>query len=153
MSFADPLLRLALTAGHHVLKAGWFIRRPRTFGAHAYALTPERKLILVRLRYAPGWRLPGGGRNPGEDPIAAALRELREEIGMTAHGIVRLAAELEQRPDSRRDLVAVVVVEDVIYAPRWSWEIERVIEVPAWQLPPGMARVAEAWIAAVRDLL
>ena len=35
-----------------LLKAGWFLRRPRTFGAHALALTPERKLILVKLRYA-----------------------------------------------------------------------------------------------------
>lgn len=153
MSFADPVLRLVLTAGHHLLRAGWFLRRPRTFGAHAYALTPERKLILVKLRYAPGWRLPGGGRNPREDPVAAALRELREEVGMTSHGAVRLAAELEQRPDSRRDLVAVVVVEDVAYAPRWSLEVERVIEVPTHQLPPEMAPVAQAWIAAVRELL
>ena len=153
MSFADPLLRLALTAGHHVLKAGWFIRRPRTFGAHAYALTPERKLILVRLRYAPGWRLPGGGRNPGEDPIAAALRELREEIGMTSHGNVRLAAELEQRPDSRRDLVAVVVVEDVVYAPSWSWEVERVTEAAPNQLPDNLAPIARAWIEAVNSRL
>jgi len=61
MGVADMLLRSILTAGHQLMKAGWFVRRPRTFGAHALALTPERKLILVRLRYAPGWRLPGGG--------------------------------------------------------------------------------------------
>ena len=49
-------------------------------------------MILVKLRYAPGWRLPGGGRADDEDPCEAALRELREEIGMTAHGKARLAA-------------------------------------------------------------
>src|SRR5207245_6702869 len=109
VSVGNWLLRIALTAAHKLLKLGWFVRRPRTFGAHALALTPERKLVLVKLRYAPGWRLPGGGRKASEDAISAALRELREEIGMTAHGDVRLAAELEQRPDGRRDLVSVII--------------------------------------------
>jgi 8-oxo-dGTP pyrophosphatase MutT (NUDIX family) len=131
------------------LQLNWLLRRPRTYGAHAFALTPERNLILVKLRYAPGWRLPGGGRRSGEDPKDAALRELREEIGMTSHGAVRAAAELEQNPDFRRDLVAVLVVEDVRYAPRWSWEIERIIERPLGELPEDMAPVARAWIDAV----
>ena len=77
-------------------RLGWLMRRPRTFGAHAFALTTERQVVLVKLRYAPGWRLPGGGREAGEDPRAAVLRELREEIGMTSHGRVWLAAELDQ---------------------------------------------------------
>jgi 8-oxo-dGTP pyrophosphatase MutT (NUDIX family) len=147
------LFRAVLTAAYQLLKAGWFVRRPRTFGAHAVALTPERKLILVKLRYAPGWRLPGGGRNRGEGAVDAALRELREEIGMTAHGSTRLAAELEQRPDRRRDLVSVVIVEDVVYAPRWSWEIERVTEVEFGSLPPDVAPVARVWIDAVLSKL
>jgi 8-oxo-dGTP pyrophosphatase MutT (NUDIX family) len=136
-----------------LLKAGWFVRRPRTFGAHALALTPERKLILVKLRYAPGWRLPGGGRNPGEDAVEAALRELREEIGMTSHGTAQLAAELEQRPDARRDLVAVVLVDNVRYTPGWSWEVEQVIETDIDALPDDLAPVARAWIEAARSLL
>jgi hypothetical protein len=46
------------------------------------------------------------------------------------------------------------VVEDVVYRPpRWSWEIERVIEAPLDDLPPGLSRPAERWIAAVRDKL
>lgn len=152
-SFGDRLLRVALTSAYQLLKASWAVRRPRTFGAHALALTPARKLILVKLRYAPGWRLPGGGRHAGEDAIEAALRELREEIGMTAHGAVQLAAELEQRPDSRRDLVSVVVVREVRYRPRWSWEVERVIETDMQRLPAELAPVARAWIEAVRHEL
>src|SRR3954467_14746374 len=95
----NSILRLVLTTLHRLLTLVWFLRRPRTFGAHALALTPEGKAILVRLRYAPGWRLPGGGRAEHEDPRDAVLRELREEIGMTSHGDVRLAAELEDQPD------------------------------------------------------
>lgn len=153
MKLADTLLRWALTTIYQLLRAAWFVRRPRTFGAHALALTPERKLILVKLRYVPGWRLPGGGRSSTEDPATAALRELREEIGMTSHGTVRLAAELEQRPHHRRDLVSLLVVEDVRYRQRWSWEIERVTEVSLDDLPQDLAPVASDWIAALRKHL
>src|ERR1700741_3994806 len=103
MALTDRLLRIPLTAAHALLKLGWLARRPRTFGAHALALTPRGKIILVKLRYAPGWRLPGGGQGVGEDPRDAVLRELREEIGLTAHGRVRLAVELDELADFKRD--------------------------------------------------
>jgi 8-oxo-dGTP pyrophosphatase MutT (NUDIX family) len=150
VKLTDGILRVALTGVYQLRRMGWFVSRPRTFGAHALALTPERKLILVRLRYVPGWRLPGGGRGESEDAVSAGLRELREEIGMISHGAVRLGAELEQRPHRRRDLVSLLIVEDVRYRPRWSWEIERVIEVPLDDLPAGVAPVAAEWIAALR---
>ena len=148
------ILRFLLTALHGVLKLAWFVRRPRTFGAHALAFTPQGKVILVRLRYAPGWRLPGGGRDEHEDPRDAVLRELREEIGMTGHGEVRLAAELEEHPDFKRDLAALLVVRDVRYdRPRWSWEIEDVIEAPIDALPADLSPRAAAWLEALRDKL
>ena len=153
MNVADAVLRVLLTGAHQLLRAGWFVRRPRTFGAHALALTPERKLILVKLRYAAGWRLPGGGRGRGEDAVDAALRELREEIGMTAHGAVTKAGELEQRPNYRRDLVSLVVVQDVRYRPCWSWEVERISEVDPHQLPDPMSPLAAEWVAALREHL
>jgi 8-oxo-dGTP pyrophosphatase MutT (NUDIX family) len=136
------------------MKAGWFVRRPRTFGAHALALTPAGMLVLVKLRYAPGWRLPGGGRKPGEDPQQAVLRELREEIGLVSHGRLRLACELDETTDHKRDLAALLVVEDVVYRPRRrSWEIESVIEVPFDQLPADLSPRAAPRIRAVRSRL
>lgn len=146
----NAFLRLVITAAHGLLKLGWFIRRPRTFGAHALALTPEGKAILVRLRYAPGWRLPGGGRAENEDPRDAVLRELREEIGMIEHGEVQLAAELEERPDFKRDLASLLIVRDVRYRPhRWSWEVEKIIEVPLDRLPAELSPRASAWLEAL----
>jgi 8-oxo-dGTP pyrophosphatase MutT (NUDIX family) len=146
------MLRLPLRLAHGLLKLNWFVRRPRTFGAHALAFTPERKVILVKLRYAPGWRLPGGGRAPNEDPREAVLRELREEIGMTAHGRVRLAAELDEPADFKRDLAALLIVEDVRYQPRkWSWEIEVICEATMETLPADLSPRAARWLEALRD--
>jgi ADP-ribose pyrophosphatase YjhB (NUDIX family) len=148
----NNILRLGLSALHSLLRLNWRVRRPRTFGAHALALTPDRKVVLVKLRYADGWRLPGGGRAQNEDPRKAALRELREEIGMIAYGRVRMGAEIEQRVDFKRDLASLLVVEDVRYRPRrWSWEVESIIEAPLDSLPTDLAPVAAQWIAALRD--
>jgi len=146
----NAILRLLLTAVHRLLKAFWFLRRPRTFGAHALALTPQGKVVLVKLRYAPGWRLPGGGRAEHEDPRDAVLRELREEIGLVSHGEVRLAAELDEPADFKHDLAALFVVRDVRYRPRWSWEVEAIIEAPLDDLPPSLSPRAAAWLQALQ---
>ena len=154
MSIIDGGLRIAFTAAHHLLKAAWFVRRPKTYGAHAIALTGSRKIVLVRLRYARGWRLPGGGRSVSEPPIEAALRELREEIGLLSHGKAKLAADLQESRDFKRDTASLVIVRDVTYAPRrWSWEIERVEAFALDGLPADLSPVTERWIAAVRKHL
>jgi 8-oxo-dGTP pyrophosphatase MutT (NUDIX family) len=150
----DGALRLVLTGIHSLLKASWFLRRPKTFGAHAIALTPEKKLVLVKLRYARGWRVPGGGRSAEENPADAALRELREEIGMTSHGEVRPARDFEESTDFKRDTASLVVVKDVRYRPpRWSWEVERICETDLESLPDGMSPISARWIESLRPLL
>ena len=153
-SFFDRLLRLLLTGGHRLLKLNWRATRPRTFGAHALALTPGREVILVRLRYAPSWRLPGGGRSEQEAPRDAVLRELREEIGLTSHGAVRLAVEVDENADWKHDLASLFIVEDVAYCPpRWSWEVERIIERALDDLPHDMSPLAKRWIEQVARAL
>lgn len=149
----DGLLRVLLTAAHQVLRAVWFVSRPRTFGAHALALTPEGKIVLVMLRYSPGWRVPGGGRKKHEPPIDAALRELREEIGLTAHGEARLARDFRESTDFKRDVASLVVVRDVRYRPRWSWEVQQVIEVEPDQLPADMSPLSARWIETLVPLI
>jgi ADP-ribose pyrophosphatase YjhB (NUDIX family) len=138
-SWFDRLVRPLATAFYRLLGAV----RPRSgrLGAHALALTPERKLILVKLRYARGWRIPGGGRHEQEELRDAVLRELREEIGMTSHGAVRPAA------------AELLVVEDVRYRGRWSWEVEAIREVALDQLPADLSPRIAGWIEAVRDKL
>ena len=151
--FVDGALRLLVTGAHSALKLFWFVRRPKTYGAHAIALTPEGRIILVRLRYARGWRVPGGGRRADEVPMDAALRELREEIGMTSHGEVKLACDFEESIDFKRDTASLLVVRDVRYAPRWSWEVEQVREFPLDSLPPDLSPTSALWIEKVRPSL
>jgi ADP-ribose pyrophosphatase len=54
---------------------------------------PDRVLLVGQYRHllrARSWELPGGGAQPGEDPRAAAQRELREEGGYRADRLVLL---------------------------------------------------------------
>jgi len=73
---------------------------------------------------------------------------------MTAHGRVRLATELEEQTDYKRDLASLLIVEDVRYRPwRWSWEVEDVCEARLDSLPADLSPRAARWIAAVREHL
>ncbi len=46
------------------------------------------RLLLVRNTDRPGWEMPGGAREPGEDPEACVRREIFEESGQTPAGLV-----------------------------------------------------------------
>jgi len=57
-------------------------------GVAVLPFVDERRVLLVgqyrHLLGAVSWELPGGGALPGEEPLAAAQRELREEGGYRA---------------------------------------------------------------------
>ena len=57
---------------------------PTVLGVAAAVFDDRGQVLLVRHRYNPGWRLPGGGVERGEPPQVAVLRELGEEVGL--HG-------------------------------------------------------------------
>lgn len=153
-SLVDAVLRVAMTSIHALLKARKAVSPPKTVGAHAVALTPEGRIVLVKLRYARGWRVPGGGRSATEDPGDAALRELREEIGMTAHGSIERVAEFDEAVRSKRKIDSLYIVRDVLYRPPgWSWEVESVGEFDPDRLPSDLAGITGRWIVAIRHLL
>ncbi len=115
------------------------------------ALTPDRRIVLVTLSYATGWRLPGGGRKSGEGAEEAIRRELREEIGMMSCGAVRKVARFSHRPDYRNDRSSLFVVEEVRYRPRWSLEIKAVREFDLDELPHDLAPITRRLIAAAQS--
>ncbi|MEZ0094682.1 NUDIX hydrolase [Streptacidiphilus sp. EB129] len=51
--------------------------------AFALVLDAEERTLLTRVdRPGRGWEVPGGHLDPGERPVAAAVRELAEETGL-----------------------------------------------------------------------
>jgi 8-oxo-dGTP pyrophosphatase MutT (NUDIX family) len=58
-------------------------------GAVVVGLTPTGNVILARDTSRKGgvYEFPGGGRDENEDPVACALREFREEVGLKTGSI------------------------------------------------------------------
>ncbi len=124
----------------------WFVTRPRTQGVSAVCLTARSTLVLVRSTYEPGWNLPCGGLKPGEQPVDAVIRELREEIGLSSFDSIVPLATLEHRPNFKHDFETIFLVTGVEYSGPRNIEIECTGEFPALTLP-GDSRHLERRIA------
>jgi len=70
-------------AAFRLLMAAKALARPTAFGVAGAVFDGEGRVLLVRHRYMSGWHLPGGGAGPGEAPVAALMRELEEEVGLS----------------------------------------------------------------------
>jgi 8-oxo-dGTP pyrophosphatase MutT (NUDIX family) len=57
------------------------IAQPR-LAAGALFFDSEGRVLLVRPVYKPHWDIPGGYVEPGESPLQACRREVREELGI-----------------------------------------------------------------------
>lgn len=80
------------------------------------ALTGRQELVLIR-QYRFGtdrveWEIPGGAVNDGEDPLAAGLRELREETGYAGRN-GRIIGKVCPNPAIQNNSCYTVLVEDV----------------------------------------
>jgi 8-oxo-dGTP pyrophosphatase MutT (NUDIX family) len=83
--------------------------------ALALALTPAHELVMVQqFRFGSarlGWELPAGCVDPGEDPVAAARRELYEESGYSGDA-AELLGVVEPNPALQRNQCHIVLVRD-----------------------------------------
>jgi 8-oxo-dGTP pyrophosphatase MutT (NUDIX family) len=77
----DPLWRAAYRFAFRLQLLYWRLRRPVLRGAYVAVWHGER-LLLIRNSYRRNLSLPAGGLERGEEPLDAALRELREEVGI-----------------------------------------------------------------------
>lgn len=125
------------------LAGGALVTRPLTLGVRAAIFDARGRVCLVRHGYVPGWYMPGGGVEPGEDVLAAMIREVREETALAVrgrpvlHGIFRA---------TRRDHVIVYVVREFeVLGPRPpDREIVESGFFAADALPDGTTRATRA---------
>jgi 8-oxo-dGTP pyrophosphatase MutT (NUDIX family) len=109
-----PIHRLLLRIVHALRVHWWRWRRPRLVDCRVIALDERGRVLLVRHSYGSGaWMLPGGGPRPGETPLAAGARELREETGCVIEGAMEVAA-----PDETANRVHYVLVGRALGLPR-----------------------------------
>lgn len=88
------------------------LQRPMTFGVRALVHDAgQNSVFLIRHTYVPGWQLPGGGVEVGETALEALERELLEEAAIRLDGPPQLMSIHFSRHVSRRDHVAVYLVE------------------------------------------
>ena len=108
---ADAIVRLGLIVAYRLLLAYWSMNGRRSHGVYVLAWWQDR-LLLVRHAYKPKLFVPGGNPRRGEAFLAAAARELREEVGIAVEpSALRRVGQLVNRHEHKYDVVEIFEVE------------------------------------------
>jgi ADP-ribose pyrophosphatase len=99
------------------------------------ARTPAGELIMVRqFRWGADelcWEFPGGIVDPGEDPVEAGLRELREETGYVAER-GRLIGTCSPNPAILNNQCKIVFADNVVLTDEGTeWDEHEEMEIRA----------------------
>ena len=115
-------------------KALW---APVALGVHALIVEPGGKVLLARHSYMKGWSLPGGGVGRGEAPVAALLRELREELGEVRSEPPQLVGVFSRRAGWATNVVMLYRLTNAEVAFTSSFEVREILFADPLSPPPG----------------
>lgn len=122
------------------------------------ALTADHRIVLVRqFRYGSdefSLEIPGGVIDQGEDPVAAGVRELREETGYVGRR-ARLLGTVRPNPAMQSNRCHLVLVEDARAEAKLDWDPDEEFEIMALPVEEVYARAYRGEIthAMVLDAL
>lgn len=91
-----------------VKNALFYLFRKRTIGARIL-LIQDNKILLVKHTYYPGWFSIGGAVDPGESPLKAVHRELKEEVGVSLKSPPRLFSVYYSNFEKHDDYIVLYV--------------------------------------------
>ncbi len=134
-----------------LMQKRWRMTRALTLGGQVCVIDAERRILLVRHGYRPGWHFPGGGVEVSENVRDAALRELDEEAGIEALELPRLHGIFNNTAVFPGDHVVVYVLERYRQArmPKIGLEIAELGFFPISDLPAGTTAATRRRIAEI----
>lgn len=153
MSLLLRARRLGYRLAYRLLQVFWFIVRPDVQGVKCL-LTDGSRVLLVRHTYGrPTWDVPGGSIKRRESPLAAARREMAEELGIDNVAWTEIG-QLRGRVNHRRDTIHCYRAE--LASPRLTLDPGE-LETAQWfertalpdDVAPYVGRIVEA--APARD--
>ena len=118
----------------------WRIFKPVTYGARIM-LVCNNKVLLVQPRTLLYWNLPGGGINKNENPEAAAIRELYEELDIKINNADYLLGKYTSNAEGKKDTIYIFVKNiDTEIAPKVQIEIGNAGYFDINELPDGTTK-------------
>ncbi|WP_417691032.1 NUDIX domain-containing protein [Roseibium sp.] len=131
------------------------VRNGPTLGVRVLVVDSERQeILLVRHTYLRGWYLPGGGVERGETIAEAAVREVREELGVNLSGAPDLMGIYLNRKGLGRDHVALLLASSWASGNKYLEANEEIAEARVFSLnglPEDLSPASRARIEAYRS--